>query len=197
MPASHPLSKVHICDLGQTCGSQSEHFHQLSKDLLNFRLQSHSVEILLSKATSESSNFLSEEEQLPKVAIGFETQTEAGRSHLGLISVKEMKRKTIQYTKAVKMFHLKAVHRNNKGYFDMLHLSFIYRINPVRHLSQAKIDNDILYSFHIKCVKKRSRTVVTKGMFQIQTSSFPHSPSQPSWCCLWKITTGQDYWHRL
>ncbi|XP_019738177.1 RIMS-binding protein 2-like isoform X1 [Hippocampus comes] len=72
------LLEVHICDLGQTCGSQSEHFHQLSKDLLNFRLQSHSVEILLSKATSESSNFLSEEEQLPKVAVGFETQTEAG-----------------------------------------------------------------------------------------------------------------------
>ncbi|XP_061656058.1 RIMS-binding protein 2 isoform X2 [Phyllopteryx taeniolatus] len=72
------LQKVQICDLEQTCRSQSEHFHQMSKELLNFRLQSHPVAILLSKAPSKSHNLLSAEEQLPKVVVGFENQPEAG-----------------------------------------------------------------------------------------------------------------------
>ncbi|XP_077398593.1 RIMS-binding protein 2 isoform X11 [Vanacampus margaritifer] len=72
------MFQVQICDLEQTCRSQSEHSHQLSKELLNFRLQSHPVEILLSKAPSKASNLLSEEERLPKVVVGFESQPEAG-----------------------------------------------------------------------------------------------------------------------
>ncbi|XP_037121607.1 RIMS-binding protein 2 isoform X1 [Syngnathus acus] len=72
------LLEVQICDLEQTCGSQSENFHHLSKELLEFRLQSHPVEILLSKAPAKSFNFLSAEERLPEVVVGFESQTEAG-----------------------------------------------------------------------------------------------------------------------
>ncbi|XP_057674541.1 RIMS-binding protein 2 isoform X2 [Corythoichthys intestinalis] len=72
------LLEVQICDLEPTCRSQSEHFHPLSKELLNFSLQSRPVEILLSKAPTKSSNFLPTEEELPKVVVGFETQPEAG-----------------------------------------------------------------------------------------------------------------------
>ncbi|XP_077353429.1 RIMS-binding protein 2-like isoform X4 [Festucalex cinctus] len=76
------MFQVQICDLEQTCGSQSEHFHQLSKELLSFRLQSHPVEILLNKAPSKLSNLLSEEEQLPKIVVGFESQPEAGNENV-------------------------------------------------------------------------------------------------------------------
>uniref|UniRef100_A0A3B5B7M7 RIMS-binding protein 2 n=1 Tax=Stegastes partitus TaxID=144197 RepID=A0A3B5B7M7_9TELE len=40
------LQKVKVRDLEQKCRSHSEHFHQLSKELLNFRLQSEPVDIL-------------------------------------------------------------------------------------------------------------------------------------------------------
>ncbi|XP_061656514.1 RIMS-binding protein 2-like [Syngnathoides biaculeatus] len=71
-------SQVQICDLEEACGSQSEHFHQMPKELLNFRLQPHPVAILLSKAPSKSHNPLLAEERLPKVVVGFQKRPEAG-----------------------------------------------------------------------------------------------------------------------
>nr|XP_057912566.1 RIMS-binding protein 2 isoform X3 [Doryrhamphus excisus] len=70
------LLEVKICDLEQKCRSQSEHFHQLSKELLNFRLQSHPAEILPVKSPSKSHRIHAAEGGLPKAVIGFETQTE-------------------------------------------------------------------------------------------------------------------------
>ncbi|XP_054612329.1 RIMS-binding protein 2 [Dunckerocampus dactyliophorus] len=70
------MFQVKICDLEQKCRSQSEHFHQLSKELLNFRLQSHPAEILPVKSPSKSHRLHAAEGGLPKAVVGFETQTE-------------------------------------------------------------------------------------------------------------------------
>lgn len=48
------LLKVKVCDLEQKCRSHSENFHQLSKGLLNFRLQSAPVKILKINPSSAS-----------------------------------------------------------------------------------------------------------------------------------------------
>ncbi|XP_077594109.1 uncharacterized protein LOC144211006 [Stigmatopora nigra] len=75
---SHQLQKVQICDLEQTCKSQSDHFHPLPKDLLNFSLHSCPSYIVLCNTTTKSSNLLLTEEQLPKVIVGFETLPKPG-----------------------------------------------------------------------------------------------------------------------
>ncbi|XP_026153513.1 RIMS-binding protein 2 [Mastacembelus armatus] len=72
------LLKIKVCDLEQKCRSQSEHFHQLSKELLNFHLQSDTVDILKINPTSSSQIPLSPDRKGPQVIIGFATQTETG-----------------------------------------------------------------------------------------------------------------------
>uniref|UniRef100_A0A3B4TUV9 RIMS-binding protein 2 n=1 Tax=Seriola dumerili TaxID=41447 RepID=A0A3B4TUV9_SERDU len=72
------LHKVKVRDLEQKCRSQSEHFHQLSKELLNFRLQSDTVDILKINPTSTSQIPLSLHKKLPQVIVGFEGQPETG-----------------------------------------------------------------------------------------------------------------------
>uniref|UniRef100_A0A3Q3LMS9 RIMS-binding protein 2 n=1 Tax=Mastacembelus armatus TaxID=205130 RepID=A0A3Q3LMS9_9TELE len=72
------LQKIKVCDLEQKCRSQSEHFHQLSKELLNFHLQSDTVDILKINPTSSSQIPLSPDRKGPQVIIGFATQTETG-----------------------------------------------------------------------------------------------------------------------
>uniref|UniRef100_A0A3B4TU83 RIMS-binding protein 2 n=1 Tax=Seriola dumerili TaxID=41447 RepID=A0A3B4TU83_SERDU len=74
------LHKVKVRDLEQKCRSQSEHFHQLSKELLNFRLQSDTVDILKINPTSTSQIPLSLHKKLPQVIVGFEGQPETGGS---------------------------------------------------------------------------------------------------------------------
>uniref|UniRef100_A0A4W6DES5 RIMS-binding protein 2 n=1 Tax=Lates calcarifer TaxID=8187 RepID=A0A4W6DES5_LATCA len=76
----HCLSKVKVRDLEQKCRSQSEHFHQLSKELLNFRLQSDTVDVLKINPTSTSQILLSPDKKLPQVTIGFEAQPGTGGS---------------------------------------------------------------------------------------------------------------------
>ncbi|XP_056259260.1 RIMS-binding protein 2-like isoform X5 [Seriola aureovittata] len=72
------LLEVKVRDLEQKCRSQSEHFHQLSKELLNFRLQSDTVDILKINPTSTSQIPLSLHKKLPQVIVGFEGQPETG-----------------------------------------------------------------------------------------------------------------------
>ncbi|XP_049459743.1 RIMS-binding protein 2 isoform X4 [Epinephelus fuscoguttatus] len=72
------LQKVKVRDLEQKCRSQSEHFHQLSNELLNFRLQPDTVDILKISPTSASQTPLSSEKKLSQVIVGFEDQTETG-----------------------------------------------------------------------------------------------------------------------
>uniref|UniRef100_UPI0037E7ADB1 RIMS-binding protein 2 isoform X2 n=1 Tax=Semicossyphus pulcher TaxID=241346 RepID=UPI0037E7ADB1 len=73
------LQKVKVHDLEQKCRSQSEHYHQLSKELLNFRLQSDTVDVLKINQNSTSQIHLSPaKKKLPQVIAGFEAQTEAG-----------------------------------------------------------------------------------------------------------------------
>ena len=74
------LSKVKVCDLEQKCRSQSEHFHELSKELLNFRLQSDTVDILQNNPTSKSQIPFSPQWKFPQDIVGFETQLETGES---------------------------------------------------------------------------------------------------------------------
>uniref|UniRef100_I3J7D6 RIMS-binding protein 2 n=1 Tax=Oreochromis niloticus TaxID=8128 RepID=I3J7D6_ORENI len=74
------LQKVRVRDLEQECRSHSEHFHQLSKELLNFRLQSEPVNILKSNTTSASQIPPSPQKKLSQVR--FEAQPETGESHL-------------------------------------------------------------------------------------------------------------------
>ncbi|XP_068561981.1 RIMS-binding protein 2-like isoform X2 [Cebidichthys violaceus] len=72
------LQKVKVRDLEQKCRSQSEHFHQLSNELLNFRLQSDTVGVLTNNPASASQIPLSSEKTLSRVVVGFEAQTENG-----------------------------------------------------------------------------------------------------------------------
>uniref|UniRef100_A0A8D3DTM0 RIMS-binding protein 2 n=1 Tax=Scophthalmus maximus TaxID=52904 RepID=A0A8D3DTM0_SCOMX len=71
------LLEVNVRDLEQKCRSQSEHFHQLSKDLLNFGLQSDTGDIL---KINPSRIPLSPDKKLPRVVVGFEAQPEKGGS---------------------------------------------------------------------------------------------------------------------
>ncbi|XP_028273602.1 RIMS-binding protein 2 isoform X2 [Parambassis ranga] len=71
------LLEVKVHDLEQKCRSHSEHFHQLSKELLNFRLQSEPVEILEINPTPRSQSPFSPEKKLPQV-VGFEIQADTG-----------------------------------------------------------------------------------------------------------------------
>lgn len=70
------LLEVKVCDLEQKCRSQSEHFHQLSKELLNFRLQSDTVDVLKINPTFKSQIPLLQEWKLPQDIVGFETPVE-------------------------------------------------------------------------------------------------------------------------
>ncbi|KAM8742892.1 RIMS-binding protein 2 isoform 5-T8 [Acanthopagrus schlegelii] len=72
------LQKVKVRDLEQQCRSQSEHYQQLSKELLNFRLQSETADILKIKPTSTSQSPLSQEKKLPQVIFGLKPQPETG-----------------------------------------------------------------------------------------------------------------------
>lgn len=76
----HHLSKVKVRDLEQQCRSQSEHYQQLSKELLNFRLQSETADILKIKPTSTSQRPLSQEKKLSQVIFGLKPQPETGGS---------------------------------------------------------------------------------------------------------------------
>ena len=81
LPSTLPLfSKVKVRDLEQKCRSQSEHYHQLSKELLNFHLQSDPVDILKINPTSTSQILLSREKKLSQVIVGFETKAKTGGS---------------------------------------------------------------------------------------------------------------------
>ncbi|XP_047425140.1 RIMS-binding protein 2-like isoform X2 [Mugil cephalus] len=71
------LLEVKVHDLEQKCRSQSEHFHQLSKELLNFRLQSEPVGILKVSPTSGSRVQFSPE-KISQVVVGFEARPETG-----------------------------------------------------------------------------------------------------------------------
>ncbi|XP_069369989.1 RIMS-binding protein 2 isoform X8 [Paralichthys olivaceus] len=68
------MFQVKVHDLEQKCRSQSEHFHQLSKELLNFSLQPDTVDILKINPTSTSQI----QKKLPQVIVGFEEQPETG-----------------------------------------------------------------------------------------------------------------------
>ncbi|XP_051794940.1 RIMS-binding protein 2 isoform X2 [Acanthochromis polyacanthus] len=70
------LLEVKVCDLEQKCRSHSEHFHQLSKELLNFRLQSEPVEILQIDPASQIPH--SPEKKVAQVIVGFEVQPQTG-----------------------------------------------------------------------------------------------------------------------
>ncbi|XP_029300189.1 LOW QUALITY PROTEIN: RIMS-binding protein 2-like [Cottoperca gobio] len=72
------MFQVKVRDLKQKCGSQSEHFHQLSNELLNFRLQSDTVDILKINPASTSKIPLLSEKKLSQVIVGFEVQTKKG-----------------------------------------------------------------------------------------------------------------------
>uniref|UniRef100_A0A8C3ATG2 RIMS-binding protein 2 n=1 Tax=Cyclopterus lumpus TaxID=8103 RepID=A0A8C3ATG2_CYCLU len=80
------LQKVKVRDLEQKCRSQSEHFHQLSNELLNFRLQSDTVDILNINPASTS------QKKLSQIIVGFEflpcTPQTGDRKRLEPLSVK-------------------------------------------------------------------------------------------------------------
>lgn len=78
------MPKVKVHDLEQKCKSHSEHFQQLSKELLNFRLQSESVNILKINTTRipDSQIPSSPQKKLLKAAVGFEAPPETGVCHL-------------------------------------------------------------------------------------------------------------------
>ncbi|XP_010769379.1 peripheral-type benzodiazepine receptor-associated protein 1-like [Notothenia coriiceps] len=69
------LQKVKVCDLEQRCRSQSDHFHQLSNELLNFRLQSDTAYIPKRNPDSRSQFPLSSEQRRSQVSLGFEAHT--------------------------------------------------------------------------------------------------------------------------
>lgn len=81
------VSQVKVCDLEQQCRSQSEHLHQLSKELLNFRLQSDTVGILKINSTSICQLPLSPDRKLPQVIAGFEAQREKGKSVTAILLI--------------------------------------------------------------------------------------------------------------
>uniref|UniRef100_A0A8C6LUW0 RIMS-binding protein 2 n=1 Tax=Nothobranchius furzeri TaxID=105023 RepID=A0A8C6LUW0_NOTFU len=64
----------------QKCRSHSEHFHQFSSELLNFRLQSEPVEILKHNSTPASQTPSFPEEELLQVVVEFGSQTDKGKS---------------------------------------------------------------------------------------------------------------------
>nr|XP_046231588.1 RIMS-binding protein 2 [Scatophagus argus] len=72
------LQKVKVRDLEQKCRSQSDHYHQLSKELLNFHLQSDTVDILKINPTSTSQISLSPQKALSQVILGFEAKPQTG-----------------------------------------------------------------------------------------------------------------------
>ncbi|XP_028458025.1 RIMS-binding protein 2 [Perca flavescens] len=72
------LQKVKVRDLEQRCRSRSEHYHQLSNELLNFHLQSDTVDILKINPASTSQILLSPEKKLSQVIVEFETQKQTG-----------------------------------------------------------------------------------------------------------------------
>uniref|UniRef100_A0A3Q3E962 RIMS-binding protein 2 n=1 Tax=Labrus bergylta TaxID=56723 RepID=A0A3Q3E962_9LABR len=72
------LQKVKVHDLEQKCRSQSEHYHQLSKELLNFHLQSDTLDIQKVQPNSTSQIPVSPQRKLPQVREGFEAHTETG-----------------------------------------------------------------------------------------------------------------------
>ncbi|XP_040915059.1 RIMS-binding protein 2 [Toxotes jaculatrix] len=72
------MFQVKVCDLEQKCRSQSEHFHQLSRELLNFRLRSDTADVLKINPTSTSQIPFSPDKKVPQVIVGFEAQPEAG-----------------------------------------------------------------------------------------------------------------------
>uniref|UniRef100_A0A8C6LMP6 RIMS-binding protein 2 n=2 Tax=Nothobranchius furzeri TaxID=105023 RepID=A0A8C6LMP6_NOTFU len=72
------LLEVKHCDLEQKCRSHSEHFHQFSSELLNFRLQSEPVEILKHNSTPASQTPSFPEEELLQVVVEFGSQTDKG-----------------------------------------------------------------------------------------------------------------------
>uniref|UniRef100_A0AAQ4RHF7 RIMS-binding protein 2 n=1 Tax=Gasterosteus aculeatus aculeatus TaxID=481459 RepID=A0AAQ4RHF7_GASAC len=72
------LQKVKVCDLERKCRSQSEHFHQLSDELLNFRLRSDTVEILQINPAPTPRISRCSEKNFSRVALGFKVQTKTG-----------------------------------------------------------------------------------------------------------------------
>ncbi|XP_008283447.1 RIMS-binding protein 2 [Stegastes partitus] len=70
------MFQVKVRDLEQKCRSHSEHFHQLSKELLNFRLQSEPVDILQIDPISHIP--FSPEKKIAQVIVGFEVQPQPG-----------------------------------------------------------------------------------------------------------------------
>ncbi|XP_037547686.1 RIMS-binding protein 2 [Nematolebias whitei] len=73
------MFQVKLRNLEQKCRSHSEHFHQLSKDLLSFRLHSEPVEILVQNRSTPSSWIIfSPEEKLSEVIVEFEVQSKTG-----------------------------------------------------------------------------------------------------------------------
>ncbi|XP_041826823.1 RIMS-binding protein 2 isoform X8 [Melanotaenia boesemani] len=72
------LLKVKVCDLEKKCRFHSDHFRQLSKELLNFRLQSEPVVILRNNPTFASQIPSSTEKKPSKVTVGFEAQSRKG-----------------------------------------------------------------------------------------------------------------------
>ncbi|XP_056146931.1 RIMS-binding protein 2 [Lampris incognitus] len=72
------LLVVKVHDLEQKCRSQSEQFHRLSKELLNFRLQSDAVDILGTDSYSKSQTPLSPEKKLSTILNRLASQTETG-----------------------------------------------------------------------------------------------------------------------
>ncbi|KAM8829172.1 RIMS-binding protein 2-like isoform 4-T4 [Spinachia spinachia] len=72
------LQKVNVCDLQWKCRSHSEHLHQLSDELLNFRLQSDTVEIRQTNPAFTPRISLCSEKNLPQGAVGFEVPTKTG-----------------------------------------------------------------------------------------------------------------------
>nr|XP_029133904.1 LOW QUALITY PROTEIN: RIMS-binding protein 2-like [Labrus bergylta] len=75
------LQKVKVHDLEQKCRSQSEHYHQLSKELLNFHLQSDTLDIQKVQPNSTSQIPVSPQRKLPQVREGFEAHTETGNEN--------------------------------------------------------------------------------------------------------------------
>uniref|UniRef100_A0A3Q2W7M0 RIMS-binding protein 2 n=1 Tax=Haplochromis burtoni TaxID=8153 RepID=A0A3Q2W7M0_HAPBU len=95
------LKTVKVRDLEQECRSHSEHFHQLSKELLNFRLQSEPVNIPKSNTTSASQIPPSPQKKLSQVR--FEAQPETGESHLTGSFASPSPRSKSRYTGQVRL----------------------------------------------------------------------------------------------
>uniref|UniRef100_A0A668A0Z5 RIMS-binding protein 2 n=1 Tax=Myripristis murdjan TaxID=586833 RepID=A0A668A0Z5_9TELE len=72
------LQRVKVRDLEQKCRSQSEQFQQLSKELLNFHLQSDTVDVLGTGSCSGYQIPLSPEKRLSQILNRLATQPEAG-----------------------------------------------------------------------------------------------------------------------